>query len=58
MQSQLQLGIAKQNELVGKLKVATEKALVDANYMKSIKVQTLQAFTIYMVYRIIFTSIS
>ncbi|KAL2051030.1 hypothetical protein ABVK25_008624 [Lepraria finkii] len=49
MQSQLQLGIAKQNELVGKLKVATEKALVDANYMKSIKVQTLQAFTIYMI---------
>lgn len=58
MQSQLQLGIAKQNELVGKLKVATEKALVDANYMKSIKVQTLQAFTIYMVYRIIFISTS
>ena len=58
MQSQLQLGIAKQNELVGKLKVATEKALIDANYMKSVKVQTLQAFTIYMVYQIIFTSTS
>jgi hypothetical protein len=49
MQSQLQLGIAKQNELVGKLKVATEKALIEANYMKSFKLQTLQAFTIYMV---------
>ncbi|KAL2036736.1 hypothetical protein N7G274_010531 [Stereocaulon virgatum] len=49
MQSHLQLGTAKQNELVGKLKLATEKALIEANYMKSVKLQTLQAFTIYMI---------
>lgn len=35
--------------LVAKLRFATEKALADANYIKSIKLQTLQAFTIYMV---------
>ena len=48
-QSQLELGIAKQNELVAKLKVAAENALVNANYLKTDNLQTLQAFTIYMV---------
>lgn len=38
-----------QDLLVAKLKIATEKALADANYMKSIKLQTLQAFTTYLV---------
>ena len=50
MQSQLELGIAKQNELVAKLKIATENALINANYLKSTKLQTLQAFTVYMVH--------
>ena len=48
-QSQLELGIAKQTELVAKLKVAAENALVNANYLKTDNLQTLQAFTIYMV---------
>ena len=48
-QSQLELGIAKQNELVAKLKLAAENALVNANYLKTDDLQTLQAFTIYMV---------
>ena len=53
IQSQLQLGISKQDELVAKLAAATEKALIDADYMKSVKLQTLQAFTIYMVRRVL-----
>ena len=57
-QSQLELGIAKQNELVAKLKVATENALVNANYLKTDNLQTLQAFTIYMVPHLIFPSSS
>ena len=48
-QSHLQLGLAKQNELVAKLKVAAENALVNANYLRTDNLQTLQAFTIYMV---------
>ena len=48
-QSQLELGIAKQNELVAKLKLAAENALVKADYLKTDNLQTLQAFTIYMV---------
>ena len=48
-QSQLELGIAKQNELVAKLKVAAENALVNVNYLNTDNLQTLQAFTIYMV---------
>ena len=35
--------------LVGRLKIATEKALTDADFMTSIKIQTLQAFTVYLV---------
>ena len=35
--------------LVGRLKVATEKALTEANCMDSADIQTLQAFTIYLV---------
>lgn len=42
------LGVAQQT-LVGRLKIATEKALTDANFMSSVKIQTLQAFTIYLV---------
>ena len=48
-QSQFELGIAKQNELVAKLKSAAENALVNANYLTTDNVQTIQAFTIYMV---------
>lgn len=36
--------------LVDKLKVATERALVAAQHMKSVKLETLQAFTIYLVF--------
>lgn len=42
------LGIC-QATLVDRFKIATEKALTDANFMSSVKIQTLQAFTIYMV---------
>lgn len=35
--------------LVDKLKMATERALIAAQHMKSLKLQTLQAFTIYLV---------
>ena len=35
--------------VVGRLKLATEKALTDANFTSSIEIQTLQAFTIYLV---------
>lgn len=49
VECQIQLVIDK-NKLVGKLEIATEKALADANYVGSHKVQTLQAFTMYMVW--------
>ena len=42
------LGVTQQT-LVGRFKVATEKALADANFMSSVEIQTLQAFTIYLV---------
>lgn len=48
LKCEMQLGI-KQQLLETKLRAATEKALIDANYMSSVKLQTLQAFTIYMV---------
>lgn len=35
--------------IVGRLKMATEKSLNDANFMSSVNIQTLQAFTIYLV---------
>ena len=35
--------------VVGRLKVATEKALGEANFTTSVEIQTLQAFTIYLV---------
>lgn len=35
--------------IVGRLKMATEKSLNDANFMNSANIQTLQAFTIYLV---------
>ena len=35
--------------VVGRLKLATEKALTDANFTNSLEIQTLQAFTIYLV---------
>ena len=35
--------------VVGRLKVATEKALGEANFTNSVEIQTLQAFTIYLV---------
>lgn len=35
--------------LVGRLKIATEKALTNAGFMTSVNIQTLQAFTIYLV---------
>ena len=38
-----------QQTLVGRFKVATEKALGNANFMSSVEIQTLQAFTIYLV---------
>lgn len=38
-----------QQTLVAKLKAATEKALADANFMSSVEIQNLQAFTIYLV---------
>ncbi len=48
MQAKEMLGIAQQT-LVGRLQIATEKALTDANFMSSIRIQTIQAFTIYLV---------
>ena len=42
------LGI-EQPTLVGRLKIATEKALADAEFMTSLNIQTLQAFTTYLV---------
>ena len=48
------LGVAQQT-LVGRLKIATEKALRDANFMSSVNIQTLQAFTIYLVISIFVT---
>ena len=42
------LGVSQQT-LVGRLKNATEKALTSANFMSSVKIQTLQAFVIYLV---------
>ena len=38
-----------QQTLVDRLKVATEMALTDARYMSSTQLQTLQAFTLYLV---------
>ena len=42
------LGVAQQT-LVSRLKIGAEKALRDADFMSSVKIQTLQAFTIYLV---------
>ena len=47
-QAEERLGVTQQ-ALVGRFKVATEKALVDASFMSSVMIQTLQAFTIYLV---------
>ena len=38
-----------QPALVGRFKVATEKTLTTSNFMNSFKIQTLQAFTVYLV---------
>ena len=35
--------------VVGRLKLATEKALTDANFTNPVEIQILQAFTIYLV---------
>lgn len=48
MQAEEVLGVTQQT-LVGRLKIATERALTDANAMSSVNVQTLQAFTVYLV---------
>ena len=48
MRAEEVLGVAQQT-LVERLKIATEKALTDAGFMNSVKIQTLQAFTIYLV---------
>ena len=42
------LGVTQQ-ALVDRLKNATESFLTEANFMNSIEIQTLQAFTIYLV---------
>ena len=42
------LGIPQQS-LVSRLKIMAEKALADASHMSSGNIQTLQAFTIYLV---------
>lgn len=47
-QAERVLGVTQQT-LVGRLKNATEKALADASFMNSVKIQTLQAFTVYMI---------
>ena len=51
-QSELLLGVQKRS-LVGKLKFATENALVEAQYMSSVNIQTLQAFTIFLVSKVL-----
>lgn len=48
MQAEEELGV-RQQMLVGRFKIATEKALIDANFMSSVTMQTLQAFIIYLV---------
>ena len=48
MRAEEALGVT-QDALISRLKVATEKALTNANFMSSIKIQTLQAFTVYLV---------
>lgn len=48
MQAEEVLGVTQQT-LVGRLKIATERALTDANAMSSVNVQTLQAFTVYLI---------
>ncbi len=48
MRAEEVLGVPQQT-LVGRFKIATEKGLTDANFMSSSNVQTLQAFTIYLV---------
>ena len=47
-ESQSLLGIQKR-KLVSKLELAAEKALVEANYLTATEMQTLQAFTIFLV---------
>lgn len=49
MRTEEVLGVSQQI-LVDRLKIATEKALIDANFMSSVTIQTLQAFTIYLVW--------
>ena len=48
MRAEEVLGVPQQT-LVGRFKTATEKGLIDANFMSSVNIQTLQAFTIYLV---------
>lgn len=48
MQAEEELGV-RQQTLVGRFKIATEKALIDARFMSSVTMQTLQAFAIYLV---------
>ena len=48
MQAEEALGIT-QDALIDRLKVATEGALSNAKFMNPSKIQTLQAFTIYLV---------
>ena len=48
MRAEEALGMTK-DALINRLKVATEKALTNANFMGSTKIQTLQAFTVYIV---------
>ena len=48
MQAKEVLGVTQQT-LVDRFKSATEKALADANFLSSLEMQTLQAFTIYLV---------
>lgn len=48
LQAEEKLGITQQS-LVDRFKTATEKALIDANFMSSVTIQNIQAFTIYLV---------
>ncbi|CAD6586126.1 MAG: hypothetical protein ASARMPRED_002448 [Alectoria sarmentosa] len=48
MRTEEMLGV-RQQTLVDRLKIGTEKALIDANFMSSVTIQTLQAFTIYLI---------
>lgn len=48
VECQIKLQVEK-HTLVAKLEIAAEKALTEADFMRSAKFQTLQAFTIYMV---------